>query len=255
MISNMDGTDGLNEPVYPTIETRPDGSVHVERPITCTVAMISGGGMTLPTHGSLVAALSNSRSADGIFVDEAFIQPTGPYLDDGRNLCVQRFLRDHSTDYLVFVDSDIEFTRIDLAHLLYSAWGRWHVLSGAYCSRVNGNPNNTNTIAYRNRRLNGPGSQLVALENAEVLAGVDPIEVDVVGMGFCVISRPILEYMTLHYERPCPWFFEPIADETHHGEDVGFCLRLRALGIPIGLHRGVRVSHYKTARFNYDGVV
>lgn len=255
MISHMDGTDGLNEPTGPTIETRPDGSVHVSNPITCTVAMISSGGLNIATHSSILGALSNSANADGVFVNEAFIQPTGPYLDDGRNLCVQRFLSQHTSDYLVFVDSDISFSRLDLAELLHAAYGRWHVLSGAYCSPLAGDPHNTFTVAYRHRQLNGPGSQLVALENAEVVAGVDPIEVDVVGMGFCVISRPILEYMTLHYERPCPWFFEPIADETHHGEDVGFCLRLRALGVPIGLHRGVRVNHYKTARFNYDGHV
>lgn len=247
----MDGTVTL-----PTITTHDDGSVTVENPITASIAMISPWSVSIPTHVSLWEACNNrAHAADGVYVDAHWVRPTGPYLDDGRNACVQTFLADHDTDWLVFADADVEFSRSDLVHLLYTAQSEgWHVLSGAYCTPLEGDPRNTFTVAYRNHRINGPGAQLVALENSEVVAGVDAIPVDVVGMGFCAISRPILQYMAQFYDPPCPWFFEPIADETHHGEDVGFCLRLRALGVEIGLHRGVRVNHYKTARFNYDGL-
>lgn len=239
--------------LFPSISRDADGTTHVENPITATLSTITASGLSSPTVRGSYDTLRNGNHGDGIFVDGHDIVAAGPYLDDGRNNAVAQYLGHHDTSFLFFVDSDVEFTRLDVARVLYTAVNhRCHVVSGCYKSPINGNPARTFTVAYRYDRARPGGEQMVAVEEAEVRASTIPVPVDVVGMGFVAISRVFLEYMAQFYEQPCPWFFEPIADKTHLGEDVGFCLRAGALGADILLDRSTRVVHYKTARFAYD---
>ena len=262
--AGMDGTNAPPDPdarhplptldvAWPTIERDADGTVHVDHPITATLSTISGDGLKLATIGSANEALRNGNFSDGIYIDAHDLVPSGPYLDDGRNHAVAQYLANHDTDFFFCVDSDVEFTRLDIARVLYLAVNRGcHIVSGCYKTPLNGDPNRCFTVAYRYDRARPEGTQMVAIEETEVRASYDPLPVDVVGMGFVAISRTFLTYMAQFYDQPCPWFYEPIADRTHLGEDVGFCLRARALGADILLDRATRVVHYKTARFAYD---
>lgn len=88
-----------------------------------------------------------------------------------------------------------------------------------------------------------------------------PFQVDCAGAGFLLIHRDIftnfLNFFTFTYlddttnqtvtvPSPSPWFDEVLYRGATLGEDVTFCMRVRALGGDITVHPGIHVTHHKT---------
>jgi len=70
------------------------------------------------------------------------------------------------------------------------------------------------------------------------------VEVDATGTG-CVLFDT-----TVFLDIPTPWFAFSTHDGKPVGEDIGFCAKARAAGIPIHVDTGVEVDHLTTFRVN-----
>ena len=190
----------------------------------------------IPTAGSLrwetTWSLVNAAKSDAF---EQFRVCAGVvYVDDARNHLVRWFLDETDCTHFLSLDSDISFLGPDLLQLAADLDDGLDCVSGCYYNVFDG------VMKPVVKFLDG--SRLVAQQD-------DPImEVEGVGGGFVMFSREILEKMRAEYEEPCPWFYEPVIDGTHWGEDFGICRRVRELGSSVNIDLRVQLSHYKTVR-------
>ncbi len=202
---------------------------------------------------------------------------SGPYLDSGRNRAIANCLEqpDDAWEWLLFVDSDVEFTPQHVADLLrpYTAEfpldpTAFPVIGGIYANpfadEVPGEAEGDDRIGpvayewvsvtnlhgelegvptYTFRRLSR--KSLAALSS---IFGEDVCQVAAVGTGFMAIHKSLLRTMEAKYGQPLPWFEEPVRNGIHFGEDFGFHLRLMDMGYPVLVHRGVTPLHHKTIK-------
>ncbi len=208
----------------PTLR-RPDEPQPAKPTPTIAIGIPTGGSLRWETTWSLVQA----ARADAF---EAFRVAAGlVYLDDARNHLVRWFLDETDCTHFLSLDSDISFLGPDLIQL---AEDGLDCVSGCYYNVFEG------VLKPVAKFLDG--ASLIRQQD-------DPImEVQGVGAGFVMFSREILEKMRAEYPEPCPWFYEPVVDGHHLGEDFGICHRVRELGAKVNLDLRVQVSHYKTVR-------
>jgi hypothetical protein len=196
--------------------------------------------------------------------DPWVIIPNGPYMDQGRNRTTFAALASTQTEWLLSIDDDVEFTPYDVADLI--AWAtshNIHVAGGIYPSPHDGK---NFAVAYRHDPTSlGPdglpdGYIDLTVEEIDAMDPNDPATCTVaaVGPGFLLVHRAVYELMRFVYAPPQPWFAEltvPMPDPrdemeatigTHLGEDLTFCRRLWAIGIPVHVHPAIRLVHYKT---------
>jgi hypothetical protein len=194
-------------------------------PPSIAIGVPTGGSLRWETTWSLVngaraGAFEQFRVCAGVV-----------YVDDARNHLIRWFLDETDCTHFLSLDSDISFLGPDLARL---AADDLDCVSGCYYNVFDG------VLKPVVQFLDG--SRLIAQQD-------DPImEVEGVGAGFVMFSREILEKMRAEYGEPCPWFYEPVIDGRHFGEDFGICHRVRDMGSKVHIDLRVQVSHYKTVR-------
>lgn len=155
----------------------------------------------------------------------------------GRDTSAAQFLR---TDYqyLMFIDSDIEFQADDVAKL-------WNLQPdiGVGC--------------YTAKSLD---AKLMAWKDYDLtpVTGDTPFEIDMAGTGFMMINRKVFE--TLMERHPgwkytegkvgeCWGFFQdPIevvnGESIHLSEDFHFCIRAREVGFKVLCDPMIKLKHY-----------
>lgn len=189
----------------------------------------------------------------------------GPYLDDGRNRCVEAArAMEEEWETLLFIDSDIEFTVQDVIDLLTFQSEQPEerpIVGGTYFSS---NGSKFFTVAYRLDK-GSPTGPYVSIPIKEIEEAVEtgrdiPVRVDAIGTGFMAIRRELLESFAETWHRPQPWFAELVTElddgtPVHMGEDLTFCARAESMGYPMWLHQGVRLVHYKTVGLAYQSAV
>ena len=196
-----------------------------ERRKTIAIGIPTGGSLRWETTWALVQA-ARFDAFDQFRVCAGMV-----YMDDARNHLIRWFLDETDCTHFLSLDSDIGFLGADLAQLLEDDLD---CVSGCYYNVFGGELRPVVKFLE--------GSALVAQQD-------DPImEVEGVGAGFVMFSREILEKMRAEYEEPCPWFYEPVVDGHHLGEDFGICRRVRELGGTVNIDLRVQLSHYKTVR-------
>lgn len=222
---------------------------------------INGGDVRTTFMQSIIAAndaFHYNRDESDPKLDGLILTHSGPYLDDGRNKCVERALAHESTcesDIFFFIDSDVEFTPDDIRKVLSHDFDKYPVVAGTY-RNVFAPPVGWSPVVYTYRTFDGTEPSGAADLNPIGDDGWDllkPVEDDdnlklciVVGAGFLAIKRELLVTMGQTFGTPCPWFAEPIThDKVHLGEDTGFCLRVLGLGHPIAVDPRVRLTHTK----------
>jgi GT2 family glycosyltransferase len=188
---------------------------------------------------SVVAALTSPGSAlIGSFFDLA----SGPVLSIARNTCAEEFLKS-GQEWLWFVDSDTVFGPDVLPRLLALADPvKRPIVSAAV-------PIGGRDPRERMQQVTGIPELFWAAYRSDAAGGLRPLpvrepvgeceRVDAVGTGCVVIHRGVLEAAG-----PGP-FCELSSGNAVMGEDLAFCRRADALGIPIHLAGGVRVGHAK----------
>ena len=172
--------------------------------------------------------------------DEFRVCAGSPYIDDSRNHLARWFLNETDYDKFLSLDSDISFVPQDLAQLAADLDDGLECVSGCYYNVFEGvlKP----VVKFLDARLTPAQSD-------------DPImEVDKVGAGFVMVTREVLEKMAATYDEPSPWFYEPVVDGEHLGEDFGFCHRVHEIGAKVHIDLRVQLSHYKTVRLTGPNV-
>lgn len=193
--------------------------------MTVAVGIITGGAVGWECTYSLV------KAAQAQAFDEFTVFPNTCYLDAGRNAIVRWFLEETDCDRLLCLDSDISFAP-SMVNLLEG--DGLDCVAGVYYNLYDG--------------VVKPVAKL--LPDNDVTADDPLIEVEAVGAGFLMVSRELLEKMATEYEPPMAWFWEPIQDGLHVGEDFGFCQRVRMLGEKVWVDLRVQLGHHKTIRIN-----
>lgn len=245
------------------------------------IANISRGQLSM----NMVAGVIQSMQAD--LVHGFVMAESGPYLDAGRNRAVANCLAhpEDAWEWLLFVDSDVEFTPEHIARLFEPYQGdhglrtsTYPVIAGIYCNpftdEVPGEEEGADHIgpvvyewvAVTNLQgeLEGIPTETFRRLSRKSLAAIPPMthhhadgwdstyddlaRVAAVGTGFMAIHRTLLREMEARYAQPLPWFEEPVRNGVHYGEDMGFCLRLMDMGYPVLVHRGVTPLHHKTIK-------
>jgi GT2 family glycosyltransferase len=78
------------------------------------------------------------------------------------------------------------------------------------------------------------------------------VKVDGTGGGCLLMHREALVAIGERFGEPSPWFMETVHAGREFGEDITFCLRANALGIPVYVHTGVEVGHVKPFVMNAE---
>lgn len=179
-------------------------------------------------------------------------RPFGPYMDMARNELTIEFYRNPSLgEWLLFVDDDVaDFTVDDIRAITTTGH---HIVGGAYSSPHDGIEY---IVAYNwGDGRHGPHTLLdLTLDDLDAMPP-EPTPIAAIGTGFLAIHRSVLEAFPHYYDPPQPWFAEltilppdassDITTGIHLGEDLTFCLRANALGIPVHIHPAIRLTHYK----------
>lgn len=226
---------------------------HVNDPPLVFLGTICGGSLRVEYVNSMIQTAITPETG----VRSTIIEPYGPYLDDGRNVVIERALA-HPTkfDYLLFVDSDIAWTPEHVRKIVAAAEAHVDepaIYTGAYSSANNGVP----FVVVGNFIPGTHNVKCFTLEefyeiHAEVGDGI--VRVDGAGAGFMLIPRVIIDKLLAIHGSPVPWFCEPIIDGVHHGEDYGFCIRAAEAGFPTYLVPSVTLLHNKTVALGFPGL-
>lgn len=184
-----------------------------------------------------VVGLFTGEYADlvGSFYDLA----SGPVLSIARNTCAEALLAS-SQEWLWFVDTDTMFRPDVLPRLLALADPVERPIVAAAVPISGKNPSrqfkDSSDLFWSAFRHNGTGG----VEPIPCTAPVGELErVDAVGTGCVLIHRSVFEALG-----PGP-FNEMAEGREVLGEDLAFCRRCDAKGIPIHLAGQVRVGHAK----------
>ena len=173
-----------------------------------------------PFHGdpNLYYHLSMMRLAQsGMALDIGCVQ--GANLPRNRFLLGQQFL-DSECSVMLCVDSDIEFTPLNVTKLLVEATAKGCCVSGCYRKKT----------ARRQQTWEVLGPHEVSL--------LDCLPCSVVPAGFLAVPRDI--YQKLSDAWGNPWW----PDDQDGFEDKAFCDRLVDMGKAPMIHLGVSVVHH-----------
>lgn len=152
-------------------------------------------------------------------------------------------------DWLLWVDTDMGFAADSLDRLLMVADATERPIVGGLCfaarqyahDGLNGYWTRPQPTIYTwlDNPDGGSGFTIVPLYPVNALMAVAAT-----GSAFILIHRTVFEKIAEEFG---PTWYErtPAPNGELLGEDISFCVRALAVGIPVHVHTGVRTSHYK----------
>jgi len=190
-------------------------------------------------HGMMDLAQNPGVGDDLQFMGLYTKSPSGPYLDVARNFVVEAFLNETNADVLLFIDSDIEFSRESVRRIVGLADQYQRTVQGGFYVSLFAE-HGIRPVAFEWDENN----KLQPISMPTELDWCQPV--DVVGTGFMAIHRSILEEMFPKFGYPSPWFAEEVMHGSAMGEDVTFCQRvIHALGVQVYVDFKTPVNHIK----------
>lgn len=171
---------------------------------------------------------------------------SGATVAESRNGCVKMFLEHGEADWLLFVDSDMEFDPDALQRLFQHADAERHPVIGGLCCGLD-DRSGWFPVLYRLIETDaGPMTALVRPNRPEL------VPVDATGAAFLLIHRSVLEAIRDRaFDAVYPWFQETSLSGYPVGEDITFCLRARTCGYPIYVDASTEIGHAKTVIGRY----
>jgi len=153
-------------------------------------------------------------------------------------------------DYMMWIDSDIVFTRDDFEKLLSLdrevATGWYYAVDGSpACGFIDKTLSRYGKKKKPNHPIYDPDHIYALRFDDQIAEKTEPYKVDWCGMGWMLMKRGVME--RIQY----PWFAPRnvrVAPDLIDSlsEDISFQLNLREAGVDIWMHPGVRVGHEKT---------
>jgi GT2 family glycosyltransferase len=175
-------------------------------------------------------------------LDSVLMLASGPNISTARNRVVADFLTGQRAPWLLMVDTDMVWNPAALDRLIAAADPDSRPIVGGLCYSQDGDTaypvmyelgeNDNGTVAFV-RYTTWPEDGLQ--------------RVSATGAAFLLMHRSALEKIQANTsDKAAPWFRETaVAPLALMGEDMTFCLRAGAAGIPIYVHTGVQVGHMK----------
>lgn len=189
--------------------------------------------------------LALSRKAGGARVDVFLRAPSGPNISEARNLVVRRFLDECRAPWLLMVDTDMVFTPSDVDRLVQMGDPVARPVVGALCYSQDGETGEKRPTMYELVQEDGGGQ--VGFVRYKIWPEDVCMPVSATGAAFLLMHRDALETVEkASGDRAAPWFRESVIGAALVGEDMTFCLRAGAAGVPVHVATGVKVGHMKT---------
>jgi GT2 family glycosyltransferase len=195
-------------------------------------------------RAEFAASILNLVTKGPVPVETVLAYQSGPNISTGRNQLVNSFLTEYSAPWLLMLDTDMVFGEDAAARLIAAADPLERPVVGALCFSQNfeGAPYST---MYD---LTEPEPGRLAFARRSGWPEDECVEVSATGAACLLMHRDALEKVRkTSNDAAAPWFRElPIgAPLALMGEDMTFCLRAAAAGIPVHVHTGVQVGHIK----------
>ncbi len=211
-------------------------------PDRAVIGYVHGGTVRAEFLASLLAL---ARKTGGARVDVFLAAPSGPNISEARNLVVRRFLQDCRAPWLLMCDTDMVFTPADVDRLIAAADPAVRPVLGALCYSQDGTTGEKQPTMYELVQEDGGGQ--VGFARYKIWPQDACMPVSATGAAFLLMHRDALEAVEkASGDRAAPWFRESVIGAALVGEDLTFCLRCAAAGIPVHVHTGVKAGHMKT---------
>jgi GT2 family glycosyltransferase len=205
------------------------------------IGYVHGGTVRAEFAASLLAVCMEGKTA----VDAVIAVGSGPNISTARNMVTRQFLEQDAADWLFMCDTDMWFERDMIDRLIAAAHPADRPVVGALCFSQNtdnggGEPYPT---MYELTERDGDLCFIRYKHWPEDAV----MRVAATGAAALLIHRGALEAVEKRADdAAAPWFRESQTKTALMGEDMTFCLRCAAAGIPVHVHTGVRAGHMKT---------
>lgn len=188
-------------------------------------------------------------------------EETGPLLASARNRMVMSFLggefQGRQGQWLLTPDSDMVWEKRDIEIMLNVADPENVPILGGLCFC-----GGRDADVWPSLLVRVPGDEGY-LDVIKDYPKNTLCKVDATGTGFLLVHRSVFETMYEAFgfirnadgtpvlkdgqpvEHPYPWFAYGQNAGRPTGEDIAFCLRARALDIPVHVHTGMKIGHIK----------
>ena len=180
---------------------------------------------------------------------------SGPRISSARNLLVKTFLTEAQfadVEWLLMLDSDMTFAPDLLDHLFEGVRddeGLAQAIVGGLC--FGGGHGSIFPTMYEivdPKENDGQANRIISSwdEGAHV-------KVDVTGAACLMVHRGVYESMAQaqgSYDIPGCWYSEGAHNGLEIGEDWGFCLKARQMGLEIFVHTAAKIGHMKSIEMN-----
>lgn len=172
-------------------------------------------------------------------------------VSNARNAVVRTFLQQSTADWLLMLDADMTFDHSLVEDLLHNASrDRAPVVGGLCFGQEDGRLFAT---LYGVAKNDEHGVHMVRYDD---FPADGMFQVAATGAACVLMHRTVLERVeqaeAAKGNTAYPWYQEGTIDGKVCGEDVTFCLRVGALGLPVFVDTGVRLGHAKTYLATYD---
>ncbi len=190
---------------------------------------------------SLLAVAMEGRTP----LDAVIALESGPNISRARNMIVREFLDANTAPWLLMADTDMWFPGDTLDRLAAAADPAERPVLGALCFSKNADGGEPYSTMYD---LTEPEPGRVAFVRYREWPEDRCVRVSATGAACLLMHRDALVTVEkASRDVAAPWFRETaVGPMALMGEDMTFCLRCAAAGIPVHVHTGVRAGHMKT---------
>jgi len=208
-------------------------------PEHAVIGYVHGGTVRAEFLASMLAVTRRGRTP----VDDVIAIGSGPNISRSRNMLVSGFLEDFTAPWLFMADTDMVLPWDTLDRLIAAADPVERPVVGGLCFTENPGGSPLPTLY----ELTGEDGQPVFARH-ESWPDDGLVRVTATGAACLLIHRDALETVgKVAGDGAAPWFRESVIGQALVGEDLTFCLRCAAAGVPVHVRTGVRAGHMKTA--------
>ena len=214
---------------------------------TVALGYIAPGEVRQEFHDSVVSTLLYHSANGRKLVRETISIQSGPRIAEARCQVVRNFLKSKA-EWLWMVDADMVFEAGCLDELLAVADPDTAPIVGGLCFAGRGGFNIWPTLYTLSADEHGR-IRTAVVEDYPVN---EVILVAATGAAFLLVHRSVLMKMGEAFgtmpnglPNPYPWFVEASNGGVPYGEEISFCIKARALEIPIFVDTGCKIGHMK----------
>jgi hypothetical protein len=208
-------------------------------PDRVVIGYVHGGTVRAEFCASLISIAMEGRTP----LDAVLTLESGPNISTARNKMAADFLAGQSAPWLFMCDTDMVLPADTVDRLIAAADPAERPVVGGLCFSLDGGEKLSTMY-----ELTEPETGRIAFARYKAWPEDACMRVGATGAACLLLHRTALETVRESAgDAAAPWFREtPVGPMSLMGEDLTFCLRCAAAGIPVHVHTGVKVGHMKT---------